>query len=157
LRSTQKDIEYQNTLASWIRSSFDMSDNERKLMKNLLDSQIIKEFSMSFDKPWLSWQEFGTHQNVTSWVLLETGHAVGFNENVSKGYSYPLKKLTDEQFEKCKNHTLTYEQYWKIAEDDSDDNKCSSCVNNGKQGLYPSDCTDCCPDGDLLYKNFKSK
>ena len=39
----------------------------------------------------------GTHKYVYFWVVLKNGYAVGWNENPSKGWSYPLIKLTPEQ------------------------------------------------------------
>lgn len=87
-------------------------------LKKLYDKKILKEFSMmTFEGSttvWASWQEFGTHKNVTNWVLIEGGYAVGFNENVSTGYSYPKVKLTQEQVEKYLAHTKNYEQYYNI-------------------------------------------
>jgi hypothetical protein len=102
----------QKTLAQWLPDG--CSGYEDQLNK-LLSKKVIKEFSVSSfrELPWASWREFGTHKNVLHWVLLETGHAVGWNENGSRGWSFPVKKLTPEQFEKYKKHTLTYEQYYE--------------------------------------------
>jgi hypothetical protein len=38
------------------------------------------------------------HKNVFAWWLLETGHAVGFNENPSHGWTFPNIRFTPEQF-----------------------------------------------------------
>lgn len=35
----------------------------------------------------------GTHKNVHSWVELENGYAVGWNENPARGYSFPSIKM----------------------------------------------------------------
>jgi hypothetical protein len=35
----------------------------------------------------------GPHKNVRYWVELDTGYAVGFNENPSHGWSFPIIKL----------------------------------------------------------------
>ena len=35
----------------------------------------------------------GTHKNVTYWVELENGYAVGWNRNKSKGWSFPVYKM----------------------------------------------------------------
>ena len=39
-------------------------------------------------KPWP-----GTHKNVYFWAELESGHAVGWNENPARGWSFPVIKL----------------------------------------------------------------
>lgn len=80
-------------------------------MVKMQDVNVVKEFGVGWEKPWVSWQEFGTHKNVMYWCLLENGYAVGFNENPSVGQNYVVKKLSKEQFEKYKNHTHTYEWY----------------------------------------------
>lgn len=35
----------------------------------------------------------GTHRNVFTWYELENGYGVGFNENPSRGWSFPVVKL----------------------------------------------------------------
>lgn len=37
----------------------------------------------------------GSHRNVNVWWLLEGGHAVGFNENPSRGWSFPVVRLDE--------------------------------------------------------------
>lgn len=39
------------------------------------------------------WNWPGTHKNVCWWVILEDGTAVGWNENPSRGWSFPSLKL----------------------------------------------------------------
>ncbi len=43
-------------------------------------------------KPWP-----GSHQNVYTWYELEDGHAVGWNENPSRGWSFPVVRLKEEE------------------------------------------------------------
>lgn len=80
-----------------------------------LDDEVIKEFSISSTHglPWLSWQEFGKEKHVMHWCITKRGYAIGWNENPSRGYSYPVVKLKAEQIEKYVNHNLTYEEYYK--------------------------------------------
>lgn len=93
-----------------------LSDREEKIMTPLLDREVIKEFNMSGEEDskntWLSWQEFGKHKNVMNWWLLDNGYAVGFNENPSFGWSFPIIKLKSEMFEKAKAHDKNYFQYY---------------------------------------------
>lgn len=35
----------------------------------------------------------GKHKNVFFWVELKSGHAVGWNENPARGWSFPVIKL----------------------------------------------------------------
>ena len=35
----------------------------------------------------------GAEKNVSYWFTLASGHAVGFNENPARGWSFPVKKL----------------------------------------------------------------
>jgi hypothetical protein len=100
----------EKTLAQWLPDQYSGYDER---LNKLFNKKIIKEFSVSgIDNiPWASWQEFGTHKNVFHWVLLESGHAVGWNESGSIGWSFPIKKLSPEQFEKYKHHTITFDQY----------------------------------------------
>lgn len=75
-----------------------------------LDTEVVKEFSMSGEF-WMSWQEFGHHKNVRNWYLLSTGYAVGFNENVSVGWGFPVIKLQKQMIERALNHTMNHDQY----------------------------------------------
>ena len=98
------------SLDNWL--GYDRSDAYLYVPKleNWKDKIVVKEFSCG--RIWSSWQEFGTHKHVLNWVILENGYAVGFNENPSIGWSWPIKKLTKEQFERLKNHNLPYEEYY---------------------------------------------
>lgn len=44
------------------------------------------------DVPWP-----GSHRNVSVWWLLEDGRAVGCNENPSRGWSFPVVRLDEEE------------------------------------------------------------
>jgi len=39
----------------------------------------------------------GSHKNVFFWVELKSGYAVGFNENPSRGYSFPVIKMKEKK------------------------------------------------------------
>lgn len=95
-----------------------LSPKEEALLNKLLDHVIIKKFTMGGmeDDPvfWLSWKEFGTHKNVGNWWLTDTGYAIGFNENPSLGWSFPVVKLKPEMLSKAISHTQNYFQYYNI-------------------------------------------
>ena len=48
------------------------------------------DYAFSY-KPWP-----GRHKNVWFWVELVNGYAVGFNENLSRGWSFPVIKMRKE-------------------------------------------------------------
>lgn len=52
-----------------------------------LDVEVVSE--NDFDKkPWP-----GTHRYVYTWYELKNGYAVGWNENPSRGWSFPVLKM----------------------------------------------------------------
>jgi len=57
--------------------------------------KVVKEHTATGD----GWEDFrenpwpGPHKNVYNWWELEDGHAVGWNENPSRGWSFPVVKL----------------------------------------------------------------
>lgn len=56
------------------------------------DVEVIKEHTLSgSDSNWVSWP--GREKNVFNWWELENGYAVGWNENPSIGWSFPVIKL----------------------------------------------------------------
>ncbi len=40
------------------------------------------------DRPWI-----GSAKNVHVWWILENGYAVAWNENISRGWSFPVAKM----------------------------------------------------------------
>lgn len=50
------------------------------------DVKVVKEFDAT--KPDQRWP--GKQKNVFYWVALANGYAVGWNENPSKGWSFPI-------------------------------------------------------------------
>lgn len=55
------------------------------------DVEVVQEFHSvpnNFGKPVKPWP--GPSKNVYCWVVLANGKAVGWNENPSKGWSFPV-------------------------------------------------------------------
>ena len=74
-------------------ASLDLDGCEKHLAK-LMDVKVVFHYD-GRNYPWP-----GTHRNVTSWWALEDGHAVGWNENMSIGWSFPALKLTPKNLAK---------------------------------------------------------
>lgn len=55
------------------------------------DVEVVKchGYGETSSAPWI-----GTHKNVINWCELENGYAIGWNENPSTGWMFPVKKLT---------------------------------------------------------------
>lgn len=53
------------------------------------DVEVVSEHGYGEDG--LAWP--GTHKNVTNWCVLANGYAVGWNENPSRGWSFPVMKV----------------------------------------------------------------
>ena len=52
------------------------------------DREVIKEYLNFGEGEWKPWP--GTAKNVHFWVVLASGHAVGWNENPARGWSFPV-------------------------------------------------------------------
>ena len=57
--------------------------------------KVVKKHSRLRDDPYREWP--GSHKNVHAWYELEDGHAVGWNENPSLGWSFPVIKLKEKE------------------------------------------------------------
>ena len=58
------------------------------------DVAVVCERALALEDDGIAFKSWpGTHKNVTYWVELENGYAVGFNENVCVGWSFPVVKL----------------------------------------------------------------
>jgi len=66
-----------------------------KKVEKLLHTNVLKEYSLQQDEQWKPWP--GTHKHVYSWCLLKNHCAVGWNESPSRGWSFPVLKLTTQQ------------------------------------------------------------
>lgn len=75
-------------LIDWAPQEFAQSfDNTRAYRYR--DVEVVSEHGYGRDmKPWP-----GNEKNVMSWVLLANGYAVGWNENPSRGWSFPVVKV----------------------------------------------------------------
>lgn len=84
------------TLIEWAPQEFASTFNDIRAFK-FKDVKVIKEYDMlgdDWEQTWKTWP--GTHKNVMSWCILENGYAVGWNENPSRGWNFPVIKMKDE-------------------------------------------------------------
>lgn len=71
---------------------FDSHEHSDTLAYQFKDVFVKKENCPMFgEDPYKKWP--GKHKNVYFWVELENGYAVGWNENPSRGWSFPVIKL----------------------------------------------------------------
>lgn len=54
----------------------------------MLDVEIESEYGLGEGEVWASWP--GREKNVMNWWKLVDGRCVGWNENVSRGWSFPV-------------------------------------------------------------------
>jgi hypothetical protein len=76
-------------LQNWLPSEY-KEYFENKRIEKLLNKTVIASYGNinEEDKRWP-----GTHKNVICWCVLDTGHAIGMNENPSIGISLPIVKI----------------------------------------------------------------
>lgn len=79
------------TLGEWLPYEFFEEFMDTPAAK-LLDVPVIAEYdSLGFCGDYNEGEEWqGKQQNVHTWCLLENGKAVGWNENPSRGWSFPV-------------------------------------------------------------------
>jgi len=68
----------------------------REFMQGEYDDTPAYKFKDEFVVNWISHIEeawIGKHKYVFIWFKLENGWAVGWNENPSRGWSFPVKKI----------------------------------------------------------------
>jgi hypothetical protein len=69
-------------------------DCDKTRAYKMKDVIVVKEHCTLIDQDeYKFWP--GTHKNVYSWVELENGYAVGWNENPARGWSFPVIKMKD--------------------------------------------------------------
>lgn len=73
------------TLIDWLPSGYREATTDR--LDALLGLRVVKEYEVG-ERGWRSWK--GREKNVKFWCILENGNCVGFNENVSIGWSFPI-------------------------------------------------------------------
>lgn len=78
------------TLAQAMPREFRGGEFDNTPAFKMADVEVVA--SHTIGKPdWKRWP--GTHRNVPFWVELANGKAVAFNENVARGWSFPVIKL----------------------------------------------------------------
>jgi hypothetical protein len=70
---------------------------ESSKARKFADIEVVQEYDAR-KEPWI-----GTHKNVTYWFVLKNGYAVGLNENLGKGLSFPVVKLDNKKIIKEQN------------------------------------------------------
>lgn len=75
-------------LIDWAPAKFKDTFGNTRAYK-FSDEYVVEEYNM-FEGNWKPWP--GKHKNVTSWCVLSNGYAVGWNENPSRGWSFPTMK-----------------------------------------------------------------
>lgn len=79
------------TLREWAPQEFEQSFDDTRAYK-YADVEVVKEYDMHGEEnTWRRWP--GPHKNVLSWCVLANGYAVGWNENESRGWSFPVVKM----------------------------------------------------------------
>jgi len=73
-------------------------DGADKHLAKLLNIKVVYHYD-SRDYRWP-----GSHKNVLTWMALENGYAVGWNENPAIGWSFPSLKLTEKNLKKIGRH-----------------------------------------------------
>ena len=58
---------------------------------DMKDEIVVEKHGDMVDENPAPWP--GKHKNVYLWVELENGYAVGWNENPSRGWSFPVHKM----------------------------------------------------------------
>ncbi len=77
------------TLRDWV--PYEALDYTEDRFFKYLDQKVVQEYGLGGGEQWKSWP--GTHKNVLNWCVLENGFAVGWNENPSTGWSFPVVRV----------------------------------------------------------------
>ncbi len=78
------------TLRDWVPPEF-FNEHHKSPAARFLDVEIVEEISGEEALSEKAWP--GRHINVFQWCRLTNGYGVGFNENPSRGWSFPVVKL----------------------------------------------------------------
>ena len=76
-------------LIDWAPSEFATGMWDDTAAWKFRDVEVVSEHGWGEDGK--SWP--GSHKNVANWCVLANGWAVGWNENPSRGWSFPVKRL----------------------------------------------------------------
>jgi len=79
-------------------ANFDLEGRDKRIA-TLLDVAVLAQFDPVV--PGGYW-EGSTHRNIVTWWVLADGHAVGFNENIAVGWSFPVIRIQTNKFESIK-------------------------------------------------------
>jgi hypothetical protein len=90
------------TLADAMPREFSGGEYETAPAQQYATLRVVAEFDHRNPSPWP-----GKEKNVHLWVILQDGRAVGFNENLNRGWSFPM--LSPKAVKKAIG--LTAEQY----------------------------------------------
>ena len=77
------------TLRDWLPHEFFSEFMDTPAARHL-DVEVVEEVYGSFIGPNKLWP--GKHRNVMHWCKLANGRAVGWNENPSVGWSFPVMR-----------------------------------------------------------------
>jgi hypothetical protein len=81
-------------LSEWINIDYSIGwFKQDEILKKHLDDKVVAVHSMSWDEEGYVPSPF-KHRYIFVWVELESGYAVGFNENPNTGWSYPIKRYS---------------------------------------------------------------
>jgi len=84
---------HMNTLKDLLPHEFFNGEYEDTAAMQLIDSEVATtHYPYQGGKIWP-----GSHKNVNVWWELSDGLAVGWNENVGRGWSFPVKSLRECQ------------------------------------------------------------
>ena|SRR5215831_64079 len=80
------------TLRQFLPREFSSQFTDTRAFR-LANVEVIKTFQTHIH----TWP--GRHKHVHSWCVLKSGHAVGWNENPARGWSFPVMKLKKDRSE----------------------------------------------------------
>ena len=84
-------------LRDWLPQEFfgGLFDDSRA--NKFLDVEVAEEYHMYHLDGKMNWRSWpGRRKHVMNWCVLANGYAVGWNENPSVGWSFPVIKMKGE-------------------------------------------------------------
>jgi len=85
-------MEKERTLKDALPYEFLIGSYNNTRAYKMKDVKVVAEHCILYDQDeYICWP--GTQKHVYSWVELENGYAVGWNENPARGWSFPVIKL----------------------------------------------------------------
>jgi hypothetical protein len=84
-------VPFKTTLAETMPYEFTGAEYQDTPAYKLKDERVAAVYSLSSNEETAKWKPWpGKEKYVYFWVLLVNGKAVGFNENPSRGWSFPV-------------------------------------------------------------------